>query len=183
MVNHRGIARSIMRPLLIWGLALLIPVLLVLGSVRLVMTPQFLQLEYQRPGFPEDSYGFTTADRLYYAPFAIAYLLNDAPLAYLGDLTFADGAQLYQASELQHMADVKTVTRTAFAVLLWGSLGAVLVIALLWTRDRSALALALLRGGLLTVGGIVVIVFGVIIAWDSFFTTFHQLFFQDGTWI
>ncbi|MBC8099255.1 MAG: DUF1461 domain-containing protein, partial [Armatimonadetes bacterium] len=69
------------------------------------------------------------------------------------------------------------------AVLLWGSLGALLVIALLWTRDRSALATALLRGGLLTVGGVVVIVLGVIIAWDSFFTTFHQLFFQDGTWI
>jgi integral membrane protein (TIGR01906 family) len=160
-----------------------IPVLLTLLSVRVVMTPLFLQLEYHRPGFPEDIYGFTLEDRLYYAPYAVDYLVNDAGIEYLADLTFPDGSPLYTASELRHMEDVKIVTRAAFFVLLIGGISALLAGYLLWRSDKRTLWQSLFNGGALTIGTIIVIVLGAVFAWDFFFTTFHQLFFKDGTWI
>jgi integral membrane protein (TIGR01906 family) len=166
-----------------WLITIAIPVLLVLLSVRAMMTPLFLQLEYNRPGFPEDIYGFTREDRLYYAPFAVDYLLNDADIAYLGDLTFADGTPLFTSSELRHMEDVKVVTRAAFFVLLLGGIATLGVGYGLWRSRRDAFWQALFNGGALTIGLIVVIVLGAVVAWDFFFTTFHQLFFDDGTWI
>ena len=82
-------------------LTIMIPILLTLSSVRVVMTPLFLQIEYNRPGFPTDDYGFTTEDRLEYAPYAINYLLNNADISYLGNLTFPNERPLYTTSELR----------------------------------------------------------------------------------
>ncbi len=48
-------------------MTILVPVILVLTGVRLMMSSMFLKLEYNLPGFPADRYGFTTADRLYWA--------------------------------------------------------------------------------------------------------------------
>ena len=73
--------------------AITVPVLLTLFSVRLVMTPLYLRFEYARPGFPEDVYGFTQAERLEYARHTVAYLFNDADISFLGELTFPDGGQ------------------------------------------------------------------------------------------
>lgn len=159
-----------------------VPVLLTLLSVRVVMTPLFLQLEYHRSGFPDDFYGFTLEDRLYYAPYAVDYLINDAGIEYLGDLTFADGTTLYTERELHHMEDVKVVTRAAFFVLLFGGIAAVGMSYGLWRTARRELWQALFNGGALTIGLIVVIVLGAVFAWDFFFTTFHQIFFAEGTW-
>src|SRR4030042_5693026 len=94
-----------------WLLQVLIPVVLVLTSVRLLLTRGFIRLEYSLPGFPEDRYGFTQADRLQQAPIALDYLLNDAGVDFLGDLTFADGSPVYNARQPRHMHDVKRVGR------------------------------------------------------------------------
>ncbi len=158
------------------------PVILVLIAARLVMTPLFLQVEYHRADFPPDPYGFTTEDRLAYAPYALDYLLNGAEVSYLGDLTFSDGSPLYQASELRHMSDVKVVTDAAFGSAI---VGGILIIAagyfLLRTR-RRALVNALFAGALLTLGIVAAIIVLAVIDWEYFFVTFHQLFFQSGTW-
>src|SRR4051812_48709862 len=84
---------------------LAVPILLIMISVRLVMTDTYLQLEYNKPDFPPDGYGFSLRDRLNYAPFALNYLLGNDGIDYLGRLTFADGRQLYSERELQHMVD------------------------------------------------------------------------------
>src|SRR5260221_8296596 len=98
-------------------LTLLVPALLILISVRVVMTDAYLKIEYAKPDFPQDSYGFTLQDRLHYAPFALNYLLGSADISYLGDLKFLDGAPLYNNRELQHMVDVKKVFQLAIAAL------------------------------------------------------------------
>ncbi|MCU0512717.1 MAG: DUF1461 domain-containing protein [Anaerolineae bacterium] len=184
-------------PRLLWllhGLLLLaVPVLLVVGSVRLVMTPAWLTFEYTRPGFPVDYYGFSTADRLAYGPYGIHYLLSGADIAYLAALRLprplcyealpgAADCPMFNAGELRHMVDVQRVTVAAFAggsglALLAFSAGVVL-----WRRDRHHLLLALLRGSLLTLGLIVTIVITAAVAWDFFFDAFHALFFEAGTW-
>src|SRR5690349_11070376 len=113
-------------------LALVVPLLLVLGGARLVMTALYLNLEYNRPGFPADFYGFSTEDRLRYAPFALNYLMNAEGIAYLGDLTFDDGSPLFNGRELGHMADVKVVTQTVFGIGVAVFLLALLSGAVLW---------------------------------------------------
>jgi integral membrane protein (TIGR01906 family) len=165
-------------------LALAIPVLLVLFSVRMVMTESFLRFEYTRSNFPADPYGLTLNDRLLYAPYAVDYLLNDADISYLGDLRFDDGRALYNARELHHMRDVKAVTQAAFNVGIIGALLAISAAIFLRVRDSSRrwLRASLRSGALLTLSLIFTIVVLAVVGWDFFFTAFHQVFFADGTW-
>lgn len=166
-------------------LTLAIALLLTLMSVRVVMTPLFLQLEYHRPGFPDDRYGFTLDDRLRLAPYAVNYLLNGEGIDYLGDLTFPDGSPLYTDRELMHMEDVKAVTQISYLVMvIVGGFTLALAVWLSRTPERYAvLRQGLFNGAALTLGLIVMIVAGAVIAWDVFFTSFHQMFFADGTWV
>lgn len=166
-------------------LALAVPVLLTLMSVRVVMTPLFLQLEYNRPGFPPDRFGLTLEERLFYAPFAVEYLLNGEDIEYLARLTFPDGSPLYTERELRHMEDVKVVTQIAFRVLFFGGLATLaLSVWLAGSPERRPVLLrGLFAGGALTLTLIALIVIGAVVAWREFFTLFHQLFFEDGTWV
>jgi integral membrane protein (TIGR01906 family) len=159
-------------------------VLLVLASVRLLMTPAFLYFEYTRPGFPEDIYGFTVTDRLRYAPYAIDYLLNGEDITYLSSLRFPDGRSLFNVRELQHMRDVKVVTQLAYLVaVIAGLIG---LFSIFWLgkdpSTRRDLYAGLFHGSLLTLGMIGAIVLAAIVNWDFFFTGFHTLFFESGTW-
>ncbi|MBC7809638.1 MAG: TIGR01906 family membrane protein [Burkholderiales bacterium] len=162
-----------------------VPILLTLVSVRLIMSPLFLQLEYTRSGFPEDFYGFTTDDRLRYAPYALDYLLTGADISYLGDLRFDDDTSMYSVPELEHMRDVQTVTRTAFALALVIGLITIAAAYFLWRAQstRRDLRRAFFNGAVLTLGLIVAIVITAVIGWDTFFTTFHRLFFTGDSWI
>ncbi len=167
------------------AITLALPAFLLLTAVRLVMSEPFVRIEYERPGFPADRYGFTKQDRLHYAPYAVRYLLNDAGISYLGDLTFADGMPLYSERELQHMEDVKTVTRGAFR--LQTVLGLVLlasVVALGWQRQtRYALRRALADGGVFTIALIITLTVLVLANWNYFFDTFHEIFFKGDSWL
>lgn len=185
---------KIVRILQDW-LILVVPVLLVITSARLVMTPLFLQIEYARPGFPEDSYGFTTEDRLLYAPYTLNYLMNDESIDYLANLTlpgdkcFPPASAIHECSmyndlELQHMADVKTVTRSTFFVGIWGGAITLGVIAVLWRSDMAHFYLqrGLLQGSLLTLVLIATIIVSAVAAWGFFFDLFHEILFEEGTW-
>ncbi len=167
-----------------WFITLIFPFLLVLLCVRLVMTPLFLQLIYNRSGFPADWYGFTTQDRLKYAPRAVDYLLNDADITYLSSQQFPDGTPLYNERELRHMHDVKALTRFAYLAAVVMGISAILTGAALgaYRRTRGYLRQGLLYGSVFTLALIVTIVIVAIVNWNFFFTGFHQLFFESGTW-
>jgi integral membrane protein (TIGR01906 family) len=184
ILDRRGVLRRHLPGLLSLYLTIAVPVLLTLFSVRLVMSPVFLQIEYNRPDFPQDSYGFTQEDRFRYAPMALDYLIYNHDIDFLADLAFPDGTPLYNARELRHMEDVQVVTRYAFALLILGSLGAVAAGIVLW-RDKSTrheLRQGLFNGSVLTLGIIGVIVAMAVTAWDFFFTAFHTALFERGTW-
>lgn len=158
------------------------PLLLVMISIRLIMTPLFLQIEYTRPGFPEDFYGFSTEDRLQYAPFAIDYLMNGDGIDFLSNLDFPDGTAMYNARELRHMHDVKIVTQFAYAAAAIVGLIVIVAAYTLWRMNRLMLRNAIFQGSIFTLGIIAAIVLIAILNWDTFFTGFHQLFFASGTW-
>jgi integral membrane protein (TIGR01906 family) len=174
--------RSILEWLLRLYITLAFPFLVVMIFVRLIMSPFYPQFEYNRPDFPADYYGFTTQDRLTYAPYAIQYLLNGDDISYLGDLRFPDGHEMYNTHELQHMRDVKTVTQYAYLSAFIGGILALLIMTYFWRSNRPALWSALLNGSRLTIGIILAIVIIAVTSWETFFTTFHELFFAGGTW-
>lgn len=166
-----------------WLIILSMPAFLVLTSVRIVSTEVFLWIEYHRPGFPDDPYGFTREERLEYGPYGVRYMVNDAGISYLGDLEI-DGAPAFRVKELEHMEDVKFVSRVAFRVqLILSLIMLAAVIALSWHRaTRHDLRLALSGGGVFTFGLIITLVVSALAAWDMFFDGFHEVFFADGTW-
>jgi len=165
-------------------LAVMLPFLLLLGAVRLIMTPQFPALEYQRPGFPEDSFGFSTAERKQWSAYAVNYLVKDADIDYLADLRFADGKALYRAEELSHMEDVKAVVKIALTVW-YGLLGATFALCL-WFAAMGGwrkLGKALRTGAWLSIALIAFIVVMTAVSFDKLFDRFHRLFFTEGTWL
>ncbi|MGJ3240447.1 MAG: TIGR01906 family membrane protein [Anaerolineae bacterium] len=173
-------------------LTVMIPFLLAVGSARLVMSPDFLAFEYNRPNFSPDIYGFTVEDRLNYGPYGVLYITNNEPLSYLADLELPGNlcfpprnapCQAFNPLELSHMRDVQMVAQRLFMVALWGGVLTVLSgVILARVVSIDALRLALMQGGLLTVGLIITIILLAVTAWDMFFTGFHSLFFEDGTW-
>jgi integral membrane protein (TIGR01906 family) len=177
--------------MLSWLVTLLVPLALIGLGLRVLLTPLFLQVEYNMPYFPRDDYGFTKADRLKWAPYALNYLTNSADISYLSELKFEDGKALYNERELSHMNDVKHVTQGALRV--WYISMAALALLGVWARAGrwgQAYRLGLMRGGWLMV--ILAITIGLIAVvgitadpdiFFRFFAGFHSLFFEGDSWL
>jgi integral membrane protein (TIGR01906 family) len=169
---------------LTWLVAILVPVMLILTSVRLLLTPAFVQVEYRTPNFPPDPYGFTQQDRLHWSMIALEYLLNDEGISFLEELEFEDGTQVYNAREFKHMLDVKEVVQSAL-IAWYISLASIFLLGLwaYWGNWMGAYQRGISRGGWITVGIIGVTMVVVLIAFSVFFVFFHQIFFDSGTWV
>ena len=162
-------------------LAILAPIVLLIGVVRLVASPVFLWLEYHRPGFPADQYGFTTEDRLHYGSAGLDFLFNLSGGRYLQQLQ-ADGAPVFTDAEVSHMVDVKWVMLITMAAGVVLAVVCALLIAYLLKNSAGGVRRALFAGALwFTVAVLVLAVLGML-GWEALFAGFHQLFFADGTW-
>ena len=162
--------------------ALFFPVIVVAAAIRAVATSSFLWLEYHRPGFPADRFGFSLDDRMTYGSYALDYVLNFAPPRYLGGLVTPEGEPLFLESEVGHMADVKGVLGLSFFIALVLLVLAVLACVHLARNYKGGIRRALFSGAVLTLVGIVVLTVLAVLAWQTFFTQVHALFFADGTW-
>ncbi|MCC3280146.1 TIGR01906 family membrane protein [Arthrobacter sp. zg-Y40] len=163
-------------------IAVFFPVMVLAAAIRAVATPLFLWAEYHRPGFPEDAYGFSRDDRMTYGSYAVDYLSNLSGARYLGDLMGGGGEPLYLASEVSHMADVKTVLTAAFtaaAVMLLLSLAAALYLR---RRSPGGIRRSLFAGALVTLALMAVLVVLAVLGWEQFFTQVHSIFFANGNW-
>ncbi|MFZ3070052.1 MAG: TIGR01906 family membrane protein [Anaerolineaceae bacterium] len=165
-------------------ITVILPFILLMGAIRLVMIPQFPTLEYQRPGFPLDPYGFSMEERKEWASYAVTYLTNDEGIDYLQKLHFQDGSSLFNESELEHMEDVKQVVKSSLTV--WYALIGVSIGIVVWflsMRSWKKFSGALRNGAWLTVGLIIAIVVMLAVNFDALFDQFHRLFFSEGTWL
>jgi len=168
-------------------LRILIPLLFVtavlLTFVRLLLSPIFEQVEYRRPGFPPDSYGFTLEERLRFAEISRAYLTTNAGSEFFAPYHLSDGAPLYNERELVHMADVQKLVGQALVV--WEISGVLLLVCcayLLW-KDTHALWQALFAAGRFTLLLILSVGIVVVFLWDQAFVFFHHIFFSGSTWL
>jgi len=162
---------------------LLIPILVITAAVRLLATDQYLTFEYGKAAFPPDSFGFTSQQRFILASTNVHYVRAHLPQDELAKQTMY-GAPVYNAREISHMADVRSVFQF---VLVTGQIVFILLVViglLLWSRgQQQTLLTAIQWGGLLTCGLILLIGVTAIIAWQSWFNTFHFLFFKPGSWL
>jgi integral membrane protein (TIGR01906 family) len=161
----------------------LVPIAIVIVTVRLVMTPVFLRFEYQTPNFPADLYGFTLEDRLYWGEIALDTLVQLKPVEAVRALQFEDGSPVYNERELGHWDDVINLWRRASRV---GYSALILLVALgLWAWRGgwwSGYRFAVGRGGLMTLFLMGAVILLVAVAFGVLFVGFHQIFFPPGTW-
>ena len=167
-----------------WSITILLPLALSFLGLRLLLTHAFPEIEYRLPGFPADDFGFNLQERLHWSTISIDYLVNNADISFLGNLTFPDGTSLYNERELSHMHDVKSVVQP----VLWIGYGVwffMLGIGM-WARWGGwwpEYVGGIRRGGWLTVGLVVLLgIFAGTSFWQ-FFTVFHELFFRGNYWL
>ncbi|KUK69156.1 MAG: putative membrane protein [Anaerolineaceae bacterium 46_22] len=166
-----------------WLISVLTPFVILMISVRILITPLFAKIEYKLPGFPEDPYGFTMQDRLRWSEPSIRYLVNNEDIDYLEVLAFNDGEPIFNDRELSHMVDVKgVVTGMRVALAIFFIFLVICVWVLLKKGRRDFIISAFYMGGWGLIGLIAAILLLVAISFNQLFTWFHQIFFSDGTW-
>jgi integral membrane protein (TIGR01906 family) len=173
-----------------WLVVLATPVLLTVGTVRLLIAwdrPSYPAFEYGR--IASDPYGFSDEQRLQLAEATLAYMRQpeaaEDVITMLEDLRIpGTDHPLYNESEIGHMIDVKVVA-DAFKPAFWVS--AVIVIGgliylLIREQTRVFGARTMMISGLFTVGLVVLVMLFMGLAWNMAFTVFHNIFFDAGTW-
>lgn len=164
--------------------ALSIPIIISVLSILVLLSPLFTNLEYRRPGFPEDSYGLTTAERLDFGNQTRRYLTSNDTLDDLRQLVFEDGEPIYIERELSHLKDVKIVLQGVLRVFYGAAAVFVICGWIAWKKDWLPIFLqGIYLGGKITAGIVVMILFLTLISFQSLFTNFHLFFFEGDSWL
>ncbi len=171
--------RALMRGVIIVA----VPIVLIVVVVRLMTLPWFPAWEYRRAGFPEDAYGLQPAQRLRLARTCIAFLNLPHDIERLEGLQLPDGELAFTERELGHMRDVK---RVYDGITVVGLLAGVMALSAGWVLHRrnavAAIWGALSDGALLTLVALVAVGAFMLLSWNAFFTGFHRVFFEAGSW-
>lgn len=165
-------------------ISIIVPLLLMMTSIRILLNPFFLDYEYNLPNFPADEFGFSKADRLHWGKLSLDYLTNSTGPEFLADLKFEDGDPIYNERELSHMLDVKNLVQLMIKIML--PMAGFLVLAWVFAWRLGWIPQfwkSISQGGWLTLGLIGLVLIGTVINFDAIFTTFHRLFFTGNTWL
>jgi integral membrane protein (TIGR01906 family) len=169
-----------------WTLGISIPIVLVLMSVWILLNTAkwWVPIEYRLPGFPDDEFGFTLEDRIYWSMIDIEYLLNDEGLDYFDDVQLEDGSPMHNQRELRHMEDVKRLIHVVWKVLGIGLiLSLILEVYLSMFADVRTSLETLKIGARNTLILVAILILGVIVGFGVLFVGFHRIFFEGNTWI
>jgi integral membrane protein (TIGR01906 family) len=166
------------------AIIILVPVFMLMTSIRILINPDYPLVEYRMPAFPADPFGFDPTERLNFAQTSISYLLNSEPVSFLGDLKMADGSPLYNERELSHMLDVKNLVQEMLKAW-WIILVLLLLVGVLAWRMRGLADYfrAFIWGGWATLGLVALMVLSTFLDFSALFTGFHRIFFTGDTWL
>jgi len=174
------------KTLLSFLIALTLPFLLVVLVIRLVANPWFIHFEYNRPGFPADVYGFTLDQR---TPLALDGLYSVLPegegLIRLERARLPDGSPAFNDREIRHMRDVRGLMAVVFPAMFAGW-AAIVILAIALRRVPGwgrAVPLGLRWGAIITLALLAALIVYIVVNFDSFFLTFHRLFFEGDTFM
>jgi len=95
-------------------------------------------------------------------------------------------APLYDQADIQHMKDVKKVIWLDYNLLLSAVIYSLvyILVSVIWNKrnGRREIVLGTTWGGGLTVALLCFLGIFVVTSFDSFFITFHEIFFPQGNW-
>jgi integral membrane protein (TIGR01906 family) len=176
-----------LKRLLAFLIALALPFLLVVSSIRLVANDWLIHFEYNtRPGFPADPYGFTLADRTRLAMDGLYSVLPQGEgMIRLQQAKLPDGSPAFNEREIKHMQDVRMLMGLVFPIQLIG-LALIVLLGIVLHRFaawRRVVPTGLKWGAILTLTLLAVLIGYVLINFDAFFLTFHQMFFAGDTFL
>jgi integral membrane protein (TIGR01906 family) len=170
-----------------WLIILSMPFLLGLGMVRAIILWDYPGWEYAR--IEPDRFGFTPEQRLDLAHDTLDYMQRletaDHVIYLLEDLRLPGTDQpLYNPAEIGHMIDVKNLTDAMlFIVVITLTIVMLGMAYLLGNPATNALGWkTFFQAGLFTVIILAAIAVFILLAWEVFFTQFHELLFPPGTW-
>ena len=155
-----------------------IPPFLVLSSVFLFLTPQYLSYEYSKSDFPKAD-RFTDTERTFFASESIEYERGNRNFEQFKALG------VYNDRELNHMVDVRILIAQVSVFQAMDGLVLLILLAAFASMPgtRPLAPRGLLTGGILTLGLFGVIGLFAASAFNIFFTDFHRIFFQGDTWL
>jgi integral membrane protein (TIGR01906 family) len=113
----------------------------------------------------------------------VNYLRGRATLDDMAELRTDAGEIALRPSEVQHMVDVKQVIDGFFVAHVAGSVLALGSSTVLLRRRPVGWARSLRHGIWATFGLIAIVAVAAAIDFDLFFTYFHRVFFEEGTWL
>jgi integral membrane protein (TIGR01906 family) len=167
----------------IW-MILSLPVVLTMAVVRAVTMPWYPAWEYSRAGFPEDPYGMETPYRLRLARAAIRYLNRPRDDTSLSDLELPNGNPAFNERELSHMVDVKRVYDLLTVVAAVLLIATAIDVGYLAVRGEvEEIGRGLQGAGILALSLIAALALWMLVGFNAFFTAFHRVFFEGGTWL
>jgi integral membrane protein (TIGR01906 family) len=173
-----------LKKLLILLIALSLPFLLVVTTIRILWNDLAVKLEYNRPDFPPDPFGFTLDQRTQLALIGLHSVLPDSEgIVLLERATLPDGSSAFNGREIKHMADVHSLIGKVYPIELIG-LALILILAILLNRTkdwRDAVPSGLRSGSILTLVILGALIAYIAINFDALFLQFHQLFFEGDT--
>lgn len=164
--------------------ALVFP-LLVTTSLRIVLNDWIVHVEYAVGRVPDDRYGLTRDERTSLALTGLdAITPGSAGTRLLVAARLPDGEPAFTEPEIVHMQDVRDLVGALLAFQLWGAvaLAAAALVLALRPATRAIVPRGLRYGVLASLPVAAVVGAVMLVAWESFFTRFHELFFEGDTW-
>ena len=161
-----------------WITALLIPFLLIGLVFRLMLTPTFLKFEYNRADFPQDDFGFTTTERLTWAPYVFNFLFNKKEIKFLNKLRSEDGRQIFNDRERLQMLNAKEITQKSLDAWYLTLLLLPLIGILAWVSNWfTQYLVGIRRGGWISLGVGILSMILVLFIFPFFFENVNAVFF------
>jgi integral membrane protein (TIGR01906 family) len=168
-------------------IALALPFLLVVTSIRLVANDWFIHFEYNtRPGFPADPAGFTLEQRTRLALDGLYSVLPQGEgLIRLQQAQLPAGSPAFNEREIDHMQDVRVLMAQVYPIQ-WMGLALIVILGIVLRRAaawRRAVPDGLRWGAILTLSLLAALIAYVLIDFDAFFLAFHRMFFAGDTFM
>ncbi len=165
--------------------ALAVPVVLLGNGLWLLTNDWYVHAEYARPGFPDDRYGLTRAERTALAIVGLDAIqpFNGRGVEVLREARLPDGTPAFNEREVAHMDDVRGLVGKVFLAHAL-AVGAIVLAALAayFLQAKGVLARGLFRGSVLTLGIAAAIGIYMLANFDDFFVQFHEALFEPNTW-
>ncbi|NLT73682.1 MAG: TIGR01906 family membrane protein [Chloroflexi bacterium] len=161
--------------------ALCAAIVLIVSPLHVLFRPSYARYQYARGGFPASS-RFTPDERARLSDTILRYMEGSAALEEMASMETDNGSTALRPSEVEHLVDVKAVVRGLYVTQAVALAVGALAFGILLRGHAQHLATGIRVGVGLTAGLLVTIGAAAAVDFDRFFTIFHGVFFEAGTW-